>query len=101
MAQEGYDKLMKLTDSRYRLTMIVGRRAAQLKTGMPSLLEEGELAPTANTVSIAMKELELGRPIVWGSELPEPEELRRAVSASRQEQESPVDLGANPAAAAG
>ncbi len=80
VAQEGYDELMKLTDSRYRLSMIVARRAAQLKLGVPSLLEEGELEPTQNTVTIAMKELELGKPIRWGNDLPSVEELRRTVA---------------------
>lgn len=80
VAQEGYDVLMALTDSRYRLSIIVARRAAQLKLGVPSLLEEGELAPTQNSVTVAMKELELGKPLRWGAELPSVEELRRTVA---------------------
>lgn len=80
VAQEGYDVLMALTDSRYRLSIIVARRAAQLKLGVPSLLEEGELAPTQNSVTIAMKELELDKPLRWGTELPSVEELRRTVA---------------------
>lgn len=80
MAQEGYDVLMELTDSRYRLSMIVARRAAQLKLGVPSLLEEGDTSVTHNTVTVAMKELELGKGIRWGSELPSVEELRRTVA---------------------
>lgn len=88
MAQEGYDDLMALTDSRYRLTMITARRAAQLKTGIPNLLEDEEKPDTTNTVTIAMKELELGKPIRWGDELPSPEELSRVVdSGSRQERQ--------------
>lgn len=80
VAQEGYDELMALTDSRYRLSIIVARRAAQLKLGVPTLLEEGEFAPTQNSVTIAMKELELGKPLRWGRDLPSVEELRRTVA---------------------
>jgi DNA-directed RNA polymerase subunit omega len=79
MAQEGYDDLMALTDSRYRLTMITARRAAQLKSGIPTTLDGDEKPKTTNTVTIAMKELELGRGIRWGDELPSPEELSRVV----------------------
>lgn len=85
MAQEGYDTLMTLTESRYGLSIIVARRAAQLKLGVPSLLEEEELPATQNTVTIAMKELELGKPIRWGSDLPPIEDLRRMVTPPRQE----------------
>lgn len=88
MAQEGYDELMALTDSRYRLTMIAARRAAQLKTGIPTLLEGEEKPDTTNTVTIAMKELELGKAIRWGDELPSVEELSRVVdSGSRPERQ--------------
>lgn len=85
MAQEGYDSLLALTDSRYRLTMIVARRAAQLKSGVPSLLTQDQLPRTGNTVTIAMKELELGLPIRWGDDLPAFEELRRSSEPRRSE----------------
>ena len=86
MAQEGYDELMALTDSRYRLTMITARRAAQLKSGIPSLLDGEEKPDTNNTVTIAMKELELGKPIRWGDELPTVEELSRVVESERRQE---------------
>jgi len=80
MAQEGFDKLLSLTDSRYRLSMIVARRAAQLKAGIPPLLDDEEKPRTTNTVTIAMKELELGKPIQWGDHLPLVAEGLRASS---------------------
>ncbi|MEJ2291425.1 MAG: DNA-directed RNA polymerase subunit omega [Deinococcales bacterium] len=85
MAQEGYDTLMALTDSRYRLSMIVARRAAQLKAGIPNTLDVDTAPHTSNTVSIAMKELESGREIVWGDELPSTDELRRLVERRPEE----------------
>ncbi len=76
MAQPGYDVLLDLTDSRYRLSMIVGRRAAQLKTGARPLLTPEQMpAASSNTVTVAMAELRSGAPIVWGDELPSEEEL--------------------------
>src|SRR5690606_21272246 len=75
MAQEGYDTLIALTDSRYRLSMIVARRAAQLKSGIPSILDVDVLPRTENSVTIAMKELETTDRIKWGDELPSMDEL--------------------------
>lgn len=85
MAQEGYDTLMALTDSRYRLSMIVARRAAQLKAGIPTTLAAEEAAHTSNTVTLAMKELEGDREIVWGDDLPSTEDLRRLVERRPEE----------------
>lgn len=86
MAQEGYDELLDLTDSRYRLSMIVARRAAQLKAGVPSLLEEGEAPRNGNTVTMAMAELRLGKPVRWGDELPAETELREVRARQRREE---------------
>lgn len=85
MAQEGYDKLIALTDSRYRLSVVVGRRAAQLKSGIPSVLPREDRPRTENSVTLAMKELELGAGVVWGDDLPTLAELTRAVEAAKPE----------------
>lgn len=84
MAQEGYDILLDLTDSRYRLSMVVARRAAQLKAGIPSLLAPDQMIEDGNTVTIAMKELELDLGIVWGDELPTATQLRRVHDPQRR-----------------
>lgn len=85
MAQEGYDTLMSLTDSRYRLSMIVARRAAQLKAGIPTTLDPDEAPRTTNTVTLAMKELEGNKGIMWGDDLPSTDELRRLVERRPEE----------------
>lgn len=84
MAQEGYDDLMALTDSRYRLSLIVARRAAQLKGGIPTTLDSDERPANKNTVSLAMKELRTKRGIKWGSDLPTTEELRRGFERAKR-----------------
>lgn len=88
MAQHGYDTLFALTDSRYRLTMIVARRAAQLKSGFPSLLTPEEMPPApSNTVTVAMTELILGKPLRFGSDLPSEATLQEARGRSRRDRE--------------
>jgi DNA-directed RNA polymerase subunit omega len=77
MAQDGFDKLISKTDSRYRLSMIVALRAAQIKAGLPPLLEGDEYPPTRNTVSLAMAELIHDKPIRCGKDLPTTDELKK------------------------
>lgn len=89
MAQDGYDTLLNLTDSRYRLSIIVARRAAQLKGGVPPLLAPDDLPEAkTNTVSVAMKELASGVPIRWGTDLPSETQLREARARERREEPS-------------
>jgi DNA-directed RNA polymerase subunit omega len=81
MAQEAYDKLMEMTDSRYRLSVVVARRAAQLKVGVPTLLSATEQPKTKNAVTLALKELALDKGIKWAADdsLPTNEELKQNV----------------------
>ena len=85
MAQEAYDKLMEMTDSRYRLSLIIAKRAAQIKSGVPSILSSHDMPKTKNSVTIALKELVLGKGILWSSDgsLPTNEEIRQ--SAEREQ----------------
>ncbi len=95
MTQEGFDSLRALTDSRYRLSIIVARRAAQLKMGLPPLLDRSETPQTRNTVSIAMKELELGKPIRFGTkkDLPTTEEVKKILDRERREAKEKATSG--------
>jgi DNA-directed RNA polymerase subunit omega len=81
MAQEAYDKLMEMTDSRYRLSVVVARRAAQLKAGVPTVLAANEQPKTKNAVTVALKELALDKGIQWGTDdtLPSNEEIKQSV----------------------
>lgn len=92
MAQEGYDTLLNLTDSRYRLSIVVARRAAQLKSGVPSLLDDDAMPKAkSNTVSVAMKELVDHLAIRWGDDLPE-DALLRSVRARQRRDERTDDV---------
>ncbi len=79
----GYDKLLNVTDSRYRLSVIVAKRAVQLRKGFPSTLAPDEYpkhhkAATKDVISIAMREVLLDKEITWGKDLPSDAELIRA-----------------------
>lgn len=96
MAQEGFDTLMALTESRYKLSMITARRAAQLKLGIPSVLPKDEVPATRNTVTIAMKELERGAGVRWGGDLPSTEELRTLIERERREEPASYSVSRRP-----
>lgn len=96
MAQEGFDTLMELTESRYRLSMVTARRAAQLKLGIPSVLPKDNVPHTRNTVTIAMKELEAHAGIRWGDDLPSTEQLQTLVERERREEPSNYSVSRRP-----
>jgi DNA-directed RNA polymerase subunit omega len=85
MAQEGYDTLMSLINSRYRLSVVTGRRAAQLKQGTPSTLTHKAIGQDDNAVSVAMKELEQGSGVRWDDALPSAEEIGSQVQRDRRD----------------
>lgn len=84
MAQEGIDKLLALTESRYLLSMVAALRAAQLQNGIPSTLSHNEYPKTRNTVSIALRELLLDKGIRWGAELPSNDDLQKTHETERR-----------------
>lgn len=85
MAQKGFDILREATDSRYRLSMVVGRRAAQLKKGVPSTVTGKVVPDSQNAVSAAMEELELGTGVVWGKDLPSSVDINSVVEQDQRE----------------
>jgi len=87
MAQKDIDKLLALTDSKYRLTNLVAKRAAQLKSGLPTTLEPEERPHTRNAVTIAMREMLNGR-LAWGENIVKEERLAEAIQAARTQREA-------------
>ncbi len=88
MAQKGFDILREATDSRYRLSMVVGRRAAQLKKGVPSTVTGKVIPDSENAVSAAMKELELGTGVRWGQDLPSSLDINGVVEQDQRAQQN-------------
>jgi DNA-directed RNA polymerase subunit omega len=86
----GYDTLLELTDSRYRLSAIVAKRAAQLKRGFPTTLIQAEYPKNRDGVSksvvaVALQELLLDKDIVWGETLPSDAEQLKAFELTKRE----------------
>lgn len=75
MSQKGFDVLREKADSRYRLSIVVGRRAAQLKKGVPSTLTGKVISNAENAVTAAMAELEQGSSVRWDNDLPSAEAI--------------------------
>lgn len=83
--KKAYDTLMNLIDSRYRLSMVTGRWAAQLKQGTPSTLTNKAIGRDDNAVSVATKELEQGSGVRWDDALPSAEEISSQVQRDRRD----------------
>lgn len=60
MAERDIDKLLSMTDSKYRLSVVAAKRALQLKSGAPSVLSTQERAQNRNLVTQALMELATG-----------------------------------------
>lgn len=61
MAEKDIDKLLALTDSKYRLSVIVAKRAIQLKGGASSVLPPEKRVKIKNLVTLSMRELATGK----------------------------------------
>jgi DNA-directed RNA polymerase subunit omega len=86
----GYDTLLGLTDSRYRLSVIAAKRSVQLKKGFPTTLTKQEYpnnrdGVSKNVVAVALQELLLDKDIAWGETLPSDAELIKAFEFTKRE----------------
>ncbi|ASN79869.1 MULTISPECIES: DNA-directed RNA polymerase subunit omega [Deinococcus] len=61
MAERDIDKLLSMTDSKYRLSVVTAKRALQLRSGAPSVLPVEQRVRTRNLVTQAMRELATGK----------------------------------------
>jgi DNA-directed RNA polymerase subunit omega len=85
----GYDTLLNLTNSRYRLSVIAAKRSVQLKKGFPTTLTREEYPQNRdgvshNVVAVALQELLLDKNIVWGERLPSDVELLKAFELTKR-----------------
>jgi DNA-directed RNA polymerase subunit omega len=86
----GYDTLLNLTDSRYRLSVIAAKRSVQLKKGFPTTLSKDEYPKNRdgvshNVVAVALQELLLDKDIAWGETLPSDAEQLKAFELKKRE----------------
>ncbi len=85
----GYDTLLNLTNSRYRLSVIAAKRSVQLKKGFPTTLTKEEYprnrdGVSHNVIAVALQELLLDKNIVWGETLPSDIELLKAFDLTKR-----------------
>lgn len=85
MAEKDIDKLLSLTDSKYRLSVVIAKRAIQLKLGAPSVLSPETRAKTHNLVTQAMRELATGK-LVLGEDLIDEQSFQQDYHRQRQAQ---------------
>ncbi|MFC6591869.1 DNA-directed RNA polymerase subunit omega [Deinococcus lacus] len=83
MAEKHIDKLLSLTDSKYSLSVVVAKRALQLKAGAPSVVSTEERARTHNLVTLAMRELATGK-LTIGEELVDEQRFYQDYQRQRQ-----------------
>lgn len=61
MAEKHIDRMLDMTDSKYRLSVVTAKRALQLSAGAPSVLPADQKAKIHNVVTLAMRELATGQ----------------------------------------
>lgn len=72
MAEKDIDKLLDLTDSKYRLSVVIAKRALQLRSGAPSILPVEQRVRTRNLVTQSMRELATRKLIIGKNLIDEP-----------------------------
>ncbi|MBB6098816.1 DNA-directed RNA polymerase subunit omega [Deinobacterium chartae] len=87
MAEKNIDKLLSLTDSKYRLSVVTAKRALQLRGGTPSVLPVEQRAKIRNLVTVAMRELAQDKLII-GENLIDEERLNHDLNRQRQAQQA-------------
>ncbi|HWG84300.1 MAG TPA: DNA-directed RNA polymerase subunit omega [Deinococcales bacterium] len=60
MAERNIDRLLSQTDSKYRLSVVIAKRALQLKAGVAPVIPAEARANTRNLVTVAMREMATG-----------------------------------------
>ncbi|WP_291425357.1 DNA-directed RNA polymerase subunit omega [Deinococcus sp.] len=85
MAEKDIDKLLSMTDSKYRLSVVTAKRALQLKSGAPSVLPSDQRAKTHNLVTQAMRELSTGK-LTLGTNLIDEQRFHQDYQRQRQAQ---------------
>lgn len=95
MAEKNIDRMLQLTDSKYRLSVVTAKRALQLSAGAPSVLPADQKARIHNVVTLAMRELATGQLTIGQHLIDEPrffqdyqrqrqQELQRQLNAERE-----------------
>lgn len=82
MAEKNIDRLLSLTDSKYRLSVVIAKRAIQLRAGVAPVIPPEQRLGTRNMVTLAMREMATGR-LEWGEGLVDEGQLRTVLARTR------------------
>ena len=82
MAEKNIDRLLSLTDSKYRLSVVVAKRALQLKSGVAPVIPPEARVGTRNLVTVAMREMATGS-LEWGEHLVDDNRLNAVLERTR------------------
>ncbi len=89
MAEKNIDKLLGMTDSKYRLSVVIAKRAIQLKSGINSVLSPENRIGTRNLVTLAMRETATGK-LKIGEDLVNEHKLQSYLDRTRQQQQEQI-----------
>ena len=97
MAEKGIDRLLELTDSKYRLSVVIAKRALELKAGVPPVIPPEQRVGIKNNVTIAMREMATGK-LEWGEDMVDEHRLHSILERTRvQQHESLLAAQGSPA----
>lgn len=85
MAEQDIDRMLDMTDSKYRLSVVTAKRALQLKAGAPSILPEADTNKIHNVVTLAMRELATGQ-LTIGQDLIDEQRMFQDYQRQRQQE---------------
>jgi DNA-directed RNA polymerase subunit omega len=86
MAEQNIDKLLMQTGSKYRLSVVIAKRALQLRAGTQSVLPPEQRVKMHNLVTVAMREMAIDKLIV-GEQLIDEERLSTDLLRKKQQDE--------------
>jgi DNA-directed RNA polymerase subunit omega len=85
MSEKNIDKLLSQTDSKYKLSVAVAKRALQLKSGVNPVIAPEQRSGTRNLVTVAMREMATGK-LELGANLIDENRLNKHLVQERQRQ---------------
>jgi DNA-directed RNA polymerase subunit omega len=85
MSEKNIDKLLSQTDSKYKLSVAIAKRAMQLKSGVVPVISPDQRTNTRNLITVAMREMATGK-LEMGANLIDQARLDKHLAQEKQRQ---------------
>jgi DNA-directed RNA polymerase subunit omega len=85
MSEKNIDKLLSQTDSKYKLSVAIAKRALQLKSGINPVIPPDQRSGTRNLITVAMREMATGK-LEMGAGLIDQARLDKHLAQEKQRQ---------------